>query len=351
MNKPKVRLLIVDDSAFVRKVFSEIFRRRPEIEVVGTARNGLDALTKTAELQPDLVLLDVFMPELDGLGYLKSQMKIKPVPVILVSSAGENEDKVVEAMEAGAVDFIQKPTAKATNQIYDLEEELAQKVSLVAGISKEKLQVPDGIISTLPQIKGPILEKTGRIEIVVIGASTGGPQAFRKLIPAFPSSFPVPIVLILHMPVGYTQSFAKRLNETSDLEVIEAEIGMEVKAGRVIIGKAGYHLSIKKDFDQVVRCFLETGPYGKGIYFPSVDLLFRSASEVYGPKVLGVVLTGMGDDGTEGAKIIKSAGGLIYTEAEESAVIYGMPRSVDEAGLSDKSIPLYRLAERIIETI
>jgi two-component system, chemotaxis family, protein-glutamate methylesterase/glutaminase len=351
MNKPKTTILIVDDSAFVRKVFSELLNSHPEFEVVGTARNGLDALTKTEELKPDIVILDVFMPELDGLGYLKIQMSKKPLPVVLVSSAGENEDKVVEAMEAGAIDFVQKPTAKANNQIYEMGQQLLQKVRLVEGIPQEKLQISNGVISTDPKIELPILQKTGRIEIVVIATSTGGPQALRKLIPAFPPNFPVPIAIIIHMPAGYTRSLAERLNAISSLEVLEAAEGMELKGGRIIIGKAGYHMMVRKGLDQIVRCHMDTAPLGKNLYVPSADHLFRSAAEVYGSKILGVVMTGMGNDGEEGAAKIKAAGGLIYTETEESAVIYGMPRSVDEAGLSDMRIPLSQMVERIIETI
>jgi two-component system, chemotaxis family, protein-glutamate methylesterase/glutaminase len=345
------KVLVVDDSAFIRKVFMELLNGQKAIQVVGTARNGYDALEKTAELHPDVVLLDVFMPEMDAIGYLKVQMKQNPVPVILVSSAGEDEEKVVEAMEAGAIDFIQKPTAKATAQIYDLADQLLERIIAVSRIPKERLQVPNGVVPSPPSLKLHAYRSTQQVEAVVIAVSTGGPQALRTLLPALPDQFPVPIAVVLHMPVGYTYSLSVRLNEMSELDVVEAEEGMEMKPGRIIIAKAGYHLVLVRGEDDVVRCHLDTAPFGKGLYCPSADVLFKSAAEIYGPKTLGVILTGMGDDGTQGAEFIKSAGGLIYSEAEESAVIYGMPRSVAEAGLSDKIIPLSRMAERIIESI
>jgi two-component system, chemotaxis family, protein-glutamate methylesterase/glutaminase len=351
MNNTNVRVLIVDDSAFARKVFMELLSSREGIEVVGTARNGLDALEKTAELRPDVVLLDVFMPELDAIGYLRVQMKLDPLPVILVSSAGEDEEKVVEAIETGAVDFIQKPTAKATEKIYSMAGDLIDKVMAVSSIPRSRLSIPNGVISKLPPVDFDIFKPTYRIKAVVIGVSTGGPQTLRTLLPAFPRNFPVPMAVVLHMPVGYTQSLASRLNDITDLETLEADEGVEMRPGRIIIGKAGYHMVLMKGRDEIVRCHLKSSTFEKGLYCPSADLLFQSAAEVYGPKTLGVILTGMGNDGTAGAARIKAAGGLIYTESEESAVIYGMPRSAVEAGLSDEIIPLNKMVERIMETL
>jgi two-component system, chemotaxis family, protein-glutamate methylesterase/glutaminase len=350
MNSTTIKVLIVDDSAFIRKVFTELLNNHPAIEVIGTARNGLDALEKTAALRPDIVLLDVFMPEVDAIGYLKTQMKLEPVPVILVSSAGEDEGKVVEAMEAGAVDFIQKPTAKASAEIYDMAKELVQKVFLVSSIPRYRLPLPNGAVPPAQSIEEAVSPDAYKVNAVVVGVSTGGPQALRSFLPEFPENFPVPMAIVLHMPVGYTYSLASRLNDLTQVEVVEAAEDMEMKAGRIIIAKAGFHLSLRKGEDEIVRCHLD-GSSSKSLYCPSTDILFETAAQVYGPKTLGVILTGMGDDGTKGAARIKSAGGLVYAESEESAVIYGMPRSVIEAGLSDRIIPLNRMAERIIKTI
>jgi two-component system, chemotaxis family, protein-glutamate methylesterase/glutaminase len=351
MNDTKIKVLIVDDSAFIRKVFTQILSMRAEIDIVGSARNGTEALEKTAELHPDVVLLDVFMPELDGVGYLYQQMKLDPIPVILVTSAGEEEDRVIKAMEAGAIEFIQKPTARANDQIYDMASDLVQKILVVSKIPKQRLPVPNGVIAKSHPADIFNFKVARQVEVVVIGVSTGGPQALRTMLPKFPANFPVPIAVVLHMPVGFTESFASRLNSITELEVLEASEGLEMKPGRAIIGRAGFQMYLKSGLDDLVRCHLDTSPYGKGLYYPSTDLLFETAAQVYGSKTLGVILTGMGDDGTQGAAQIKSAGGLIYTESEESSIVYGMPRSVNEAGLADKIIPLNKMAERIMESI
>ncbi|MFN7139180.1 MAG: CheB methylesterase domain-containing protein, partial [Limisphaerales bacterium] len=195
----------------------------------------------------------------------------------------------------------------------------------------------------------PILAPV-RTQMVVIGISTGGPQALRYFIPKFPADFPVPIAIVLHMPVGYTAMFAERLNELSKLEVLEAREGLVVQPGRVILAQAGRHLLLKRHSEKLVKTELALNPIDTP-HRPAADVLFESAAECFGDGVLGVIMTGMGDDGKRGSAWIKSKGGTILTEAEESCVIYGMPRSVAEAGLSDEAVPLNKMAERIIERL
>lgn len=338
-----VRVLVVDDSAYIRKVLVQMLSSDPQIEVVGTARNGTDALAKVVELRPDVVTLDLIMPELDGVGFLREQMKRRRLPVIVVSIASENGSMVVDAMEAGALDFVQKPTALASERVFEIQTDLVHKVKTAAAVEPGRL--PGEVIPSAPPILTP--RSSGLVDAVVLGVSTGGPQALTRLIPRLPKDFPVPIALVLHMPMGYTALFANRLNEISALEVIEAAEGDEMLPGRVLVAPAGHHLVLTRLNDGRVVSHLDMRPLDT-LHRPAVDVLFQSAAGVYGARLLGVVMTGMGNDGTAGSAWIKAQGGIIITESEESCVVYGMPRSVVEAGLSDVSAPLDQLADVIV---
>jgi two-component system chemotaxis response regulator CheB len=342
-----IKVLVVDDSAFVRKVLTNILSKSPFIEVVGTAKDGEEALEKVEELNPDVVTLDLIMPRLDGIGFLKEQMKRKPIPVVIVSIASETGDLAIEALNLGAVDMVQKPTALASEKIYDIANELIEKVKNASIIPLEKIEkVIKNPLSKL-EIKKEI--KRTKVDIVVIGISTGGPQALRYLIPKFPKDFPVPIAIVIHMPIGYTEIFAEKLNEISELEVKEAEDGDILEGGKVYIAPAGKHMLFERKDDKVF-IKLDLKPLDT-LHRPSADVLFKSAGEIFGDRVLGVIMTGMGNDGVLGVEVIKSKGGTIFTESEETCIIYGMPRAVEERGLSDKSIPLYNMAEEIINFV
>ena len=342
-----IRVLVVDDSAFVRKVLRQMLARSPFIDVVGSARDGKEALELVASLNPDVVTLDLMMPGLDGVGFLKAQMAIRPIAVVVCSITHESGAVALEALEAGAVDFVQKPTALATDRIFEMSEELVAKVKAAAGVPLPKLPVTPEARRPVAPVQIP--EHTG-VDIVVIGISTGGPQALRQLIPDLAAAFPVPVAIVLHMPIGYTAMYAQRLNELSSLTVSEAREGDDVKAGNVLIAPAGRHMTFRRQSDGVVRVHLDVRPTDSP-YKPSVDELFRSAADVYGNRVLGVVMTGMGNDGTAGAKHIKTAGGRILTESESSCVVYGMPRAVVEANASDRSAPLPDLSNSILEML
>lgn len=339
-----IRVLIVDDSAYVRKVVRQMLSRSPFIEVVGAAHDGEEALELVEQLQPDVVTLDMNMPRLDGLGFLRKQMVRRPVPVIVLSIASESGELVLQALDAGAVDVVQKPTALASDQILTIAEDLISKVKIAAAA---KVQLPS-IAVAAPLAIAPLTDR--RFDIVVIGVSTGGPQALKQIIPKFPADFPVPVAMVLHMPVGYTELFARSLGEVSRLAVAEARNGDQLRPGLVLLAPAGYHLSFTRQFDGTVVTRLSLRPLDTP-HRPSVDVLFRSAADVYGDRVLAVVLTGMGSDGTQGSGWVKAQGGRVITEAEESCVVYGMPRSVAEAGLSDASMPLSDMAQAIIEDL
>jgi two-component system chemotaxis response regulator CheB len=344
MSSIPIRVLVVDDSPYMRKVIKEMLEMSPVIEVVATAYDGRDALDKVTQFLPDVVVLDLEMPVLDGIGFLRAQAERFRLPVVICSIHDENSEKALIALEAGAVEFVHKPSALANEQIFGIEENLIEKVYIAANVRLEKMLLtppaPGSALTAAPT--------KGMVDAIVIGISTGGPQALRQLVPVLPKSFPVPIAMVLHMPVGFTGPFAERLNGVSAIEVMEAREGDEMKPGRALLAPAGRHLSLIKRYDKKVVAHLDINP-SNTYHRPSVDVLFRSAADVYGGRLLGVVMTGMGNEGTIGSGWIKAGGGLIYVESEQSCVVYGMPRSVVEAGLADNIFPLERMALALIE--
>ena len=345
-----LRVLVVDDSAYVRKVVREILSRSPFVEVVGTARDGREALDMVAELNPDVVTCDLIMPELDGVGFVREQMQRRPVPIIIMSIANETAEAALTALDAGAIDFVQKPTALASEKIFEVSTELIEKVKAAGQITLNRIATAPAPQITATSEPAAKIAGNHSVDLVVIGISTGGPQALKRLIPQLPADFPVPVLMVMHMPVGYTEMYAAKLNELSPLEVKEAAEGDEIKPGRVFLGPAGRHLSVTRQANGKVVTHLDARPFNS-LHRPSVDVLFQSVAEVYGNRVLGVVMTGMGSDGKEGAAWIKSQGGLVFTEAESSCVVYGMPSVVMEAGLSDQSIALEDMARAIREVV
>jgi two-component system chemotaxis response regulator CheB len=343
-----VRVLVVDDSAYVRKVVRQVLSRSPFIEVVGVARDGAEALEMTEELRPDVVTCDITMPVMDGVAFVRAQMARRPVPIVIISVANGNGEQVLRALDAGALDFVQKPTALADERLLDIADELMAKVKAASTAAVASLPSVAATNGT-PKPVGPS-RATGRVQIVVIGVSTGGPQGLKIVIPALPPDLPVPVAVVLHMPVGYTELYAQKLDEISGLHVVEAREGDEVVAGCVFLAPAGRHLTFRRDPDGRIRTHLDVHPVAS-VHRPSVDQLFKSAADVFGGRVLAVVMTGMGSDGREGAAWIKAQGGVVLTEAEESCVVYGMPRAVVEAGLSDVSVSLGGLAPAILEQL
>lgn len=345
-----LRVVVVDDSAYVRKVVREILSRSPFVEVVGTARDGREALDLVESLRPDVVTCDLNMPELDGVGFVCEQMQRRPVPIIIMSIANETAEAALTALDAGAIDFVQKPTALASEKIFEVSAELIEKVKAAGNIELNHIYTappPPSVATSEPAVK---VLGSHSVDMVVIGISTGGPQALKRLIPQLPEDFPVPVAMVMHMPVGYTEMYAAKLNELSRVEVREAAEGDELKPGRVFLAPAGRHLFLKREANGKVVTHLDAKPFDM-LHRPAVDVLFESAAEVYGNRLLGVVMTGMGSDGKKGAAWIKSQGGLIFTEAESSCVVYGMPNVVVEAGLSDQSVPLEDMARAIREVV
>ena len=343
--KLPIRVLVVDDSAYIRKVIKEMLSRNGAIEVVGTARDGEEALEQVERLRPDVVTCDLIMPGVDGIQFIQRQMSTQPVPIVIVSIAAESSERVLSGLDAGAIDFVQKPTALATDKVFDIAEDLVAKVTAAAGAPLGRMR------GALADVSAPAMSTfRDRYSVIVIGVSTGGPQGLKALVCRLPADFPVPVAIVLHMPIGYTEAYAKRLDETSALTVVEAREGDEVRPGVVLVAPAGRHLTFERRPDGKVLTRLDVRPLDTP-HRPSVDVLFQSAAEIYGERVLGVVMTGMGADGREGAAWIKARGGSVLTESEETCVVYGMPRSVVEAGLSDAAVPLGELTTAILQRV
>lgn len=343
MNRP-LRVVVVDDSAYIRKAITQMLTRDGSIEVVGTARDGAEGLEMVERLRPDVVTCDLIMPGADGVEFIRRQMAVRPVPIVIVSIAAESSERVLSGLDAGAIDFVQKPTALATEKVQDMAGELVAKVRLAAAASPARLRPP----AAVPPLEPAAFHN--RFDIVLIGVSTGGPQGLRAVVPRLPADFPLPVAIVLHMPIGYTEAYARRLGESSAVTVAEAPDGQALRPGHVLIAPAGRHLTFQRNGSGEVVTRLGVRPLDTP-HRPSVDVLFQSAAGVFGDRVLAVVMTGMGADGRDGAAWIKARGGTVLTEAEDTCVVYGMPRSVVEAGLSDEAVPLHQLTAAILKRI
>jgi two-component system, chemotaxis family, protein-glutamate methylesterase/glutaminase len=345
----KGRVLIVDDSAFVRKIFREILTRHG-IEVIDAARDGLEALEKIAALEPDVVTLDLMMPHLDGLAVLKElAARGASPPVVVVSAAGEHTEDGISALAHGAIAVIEKPTSLATARLFEVERALLAAVE-AALASRPRWSAPSPPPPPAPAIEIEDAPRTGlRTSLLAIGASTGGPQAIGEILSVLPGDLPVPVVIVVHMPVGYTEGFAQRLDTRSALHVVEASEALVLTPGMVVIARAGVHTRIMDGGDHFFL-HLDADP-SDALHRPSVDVLFESASRAAGDRLLAAVLTGMGDDGLAGSRAVRAAGGRILTEAESSCVVWGMPRVVYEAGLAERQVTLDRMAAALLEML
>jgi two-component system chemotaxis response regulator CheB len=327
---------VVDDSAFARTVLSRILRSSGVIDVAATARDGRDALERIKDLDPDVVTLDLTMPELDGLGVLRAlRGRLRP-RVLVVSISSIETDRGVEALALGAVDVITKPTAVASDRLHELGDELIAKVLAVA------TQQLDPAPPAAPTAR--LARRPGVAQLIMIGTSTGGPQALSIVMAGLPATLAAPVAAVLHIPVGYTQALAARLDKLSPLHVVESRDGLELVPGLVVLAQAGMHLHIERE-GAVLRARLSALPLRS--FTPSVNELFKTGAAAVGDGALGVVLTGMGDDGLEGARAIAAAGGGLLTESASTCVVYGMPRSVYEANLGAEPVPLDQMAREI----
>jgi len=340
----KVKVLVVDDSAFVRRAIIRMFENSPVISIVEVASDGAMAIELIKQQRPDVVTLDVQMPVLDGLSALARIMKECPVPVIMLSSiTGKGGDQTLKALDLGAVDFIDKSAAGGTMDFSNLLQELTSKILVAASIDLKKLNNNVNINTTL---SAPTTAKGKGTDIVLVGVSTGGPPALQKILGAIPALFPVPILIVQHMPIGFTASLAERLNRSCQIEVKEAEDGEIARAGKAYIAPGGTQMKLSRNGEEL-QIRLDSKP-DDTLHKPSVDVLFESAARTCGSRSLAFVLTGMGKDGAAGAKAIKTAGGRVVVESEETSVVFGMPKAVMDVIKVDEVCPLHQVAEQMI---
>jgi two-component system chemotaxis response regulator CheB len=334
-----IRVLVIDDSAFSRQTITRMLQTSPLVEVVGVARDGEDALRKTLELQPDLVTLDLEMPRMDGFTFLRLVMNKRPTPVMVISGRAGEQD-VFKALDLGAVDFIAKPTAHATPELQTIRSELIRKVHAIRDLRidkvRERIEAAPSLVRQARAEAGAEVRRGA--PVVVIGASTGGPRALMEIFAAFAEPPKCSFLVAQHMPEGFTRGFAERLDRLTTLSVREAVGGEPLVAGSVWIAPGGRNLELEALDGQVVTRVSDAT--GSDKYTPSVDRLFESASKHFGPDLLAVVLTGMGDDGRRGVEQVKREGGSVIAESEESAVIFGMPQQAIRSGCVDRVLPL-----------
>lgn len=348
MASERIRVLVIDDSAFARKVIREVLSRDPQIEVVGIARDGIEGLEKIAELRPDVVTLDLLMPDLDGLSLLRALPKDSGPKVVVVSVSGSDTDLAIEALQCGAVDLVTKPTPLPTDRLYELSYDLVAKVK-AAAIAKPYSHLMRAETSSAAKALALPEGRSATARFVAIGTSTGGPQALTQLFKALPVGLPVPLAVALHIPAGYTAPLAARLTNLGGMRVDEASHGMELKPGHAVIAPGGMHLRVR-ELDGAFYAEVSSEPTD-ALHRPSVDVLFESIARQAQSGAIGVVLTGMGDDGTRGARAIRAAGGRVFAESASSCIVYGMPRSVIEDGASTAEAPLEHIAELLVRNI
>lgn len=364
-----IRILVVDDSAFMRKVLSDLFKGENDFEVVDVARNGAEAVDKVLQYSPDVVTMDVEMPVLDGLSALEKIMAVRPTPVIMVSSSTQNgADATIKALSLGAVDFVAK-SAGAISRIDDIAKELLQKCREVKGISATRLQfartapsvqsnkpkpalIPEQPFPPVPVAKP--LAKPADIQgasdwILAIGTSTGGPRALQEVLTRLPGSLPCPAIVVQHMPPGFTKSLADRLNSICELTVKEAEDNDRLSPGIVLVAPGDHHLTIRKEGSNAF-VKLNKDPAIGGLR-PAVDPMMISVAEIFGAKTIGVILTGMGHDGAKGMQAIKRLRGMTIAEDQSTAVVFGMPKAAIDAGVVDTILPLPQVAEGIMQCL
>jgi len=349
---PPIRILIVDDSAVIRRVLCDGLASDPALEIVGTAANGRIALAKIPQVNPDLVTLDVEMPEMNGLETLVALRKLYPrLPVIMFSTLTERgAATTLDALASGASDYATKPsnTGSLDVTLAQIREQLIPKIK---ALCPSRLGVPQPLppIPLLGAVRAEPLREPMRVEIVAIGTSTGGPNALAELIPAIPADFPVPIVIVQHMPPLFTRFLATRLNDRSAITVQECKSGQILKPGEAWIAPGDYHMTVERHGTSV-QLATNQGPPENSCR-PAVDPLFRAVAKVFGPSALAVVLTGMGSDGVLGAQHIREKGGQVFVQDEASSVVWGMPGQVTAAGLADATFPLGSMAQAIINRV
>lgn len=345
MKKP-IRVLIADDSAFMRKIISDLVNSDSELQVISAARNGREALELIDKLNPDVITLDLEMPKLNGLETLKKIMQSSPKPVVMISHlTQEGAITTLNCLDAGAMDFIPKPSGSISLDFGKVAADLTQKIKVAYHNFKPSI-VRSMSKKPRPKEITPCFNLTDQKMVVALGTSSGGPRALKEVIPLLPANFPAGMVIVQHMPAGFTRSLADRLNNESKIRVKEAEEGDRIEPGLALLAPGNYHLEIKTG--GIVQ--LNQKPPLWGVR-PCVDYMMESIAPIYGQRAIGVILTGMGRDGANGMSEIQKHGGKTIVQNEETCLVYGMPRAVVERGLANHILPLQDIAYKIVQLL
>lgn len=341
-----IRVVVVDDSAFSRRTITKMLEGIKGIEVVGFATNGEEGIRKVIALKPDLITLDLEMPKMDGFTLLRILTTRFSVPVIVISALS-GADKVFKALELGALDFVAKPSSTASTDLLLIQDDLQKKVMQIVNHKPQDIRR----FSQPPteEIAVPLCsteQSADGIDIVAIGSSTGGPPALQSIFSSFEHKFPFAIVVSQHMPSGFTRAFADRLNRSSAFDVKEADDGDVVGPGRVLIAPGGKNMIFEVCDGQVIARIV--APTEADRYIPSVDVMLESCAAIYRKRMVAVILTGMGNDGCKGVRVVHEQGGYVIAESNETAVVYGMPREAVATGIVDRVVPLHRVSREIL---
>ncbi|HAK88375.1 MAG TPA: chemotaxis response regulator protein-glutamate methylesterase [Nitrospiraceae bacterium] len=356
----KIKVLIIDDSAVIRHLLTEILGSAGDIEVIGTAQDPIFAVNKIRSLRPDVITLDVEMPRMDGLTFLEELMRTDPIPVLMVSSLTQRGcETTLKALELGAVDYVSKPAIDVSTGIAGLSDEIIRKVRIAARAKARRVMSYELGVRSKPQNIAAGDEKISELQtqgsklqtttdrIIAIGASTGGTQAITEIVTAMPESTPG-IVIVQHMPPMFTRSFADRLNTMSRLDIKEAQTGDRILRGTALIAPGDKHMTVKRN-GAMYYVDISDGPMVNFVR-PSVDVLFRSVAKCAGKNAVGVILTGMGEDGARGLREMKEAGAFTVAQDEASSIVFGMPKRAIEMGAADKVLPLDNIAEAVVKS-
>jgi two-component system chemotaxis response regulator CheB len=346
-----IRVLTADDSAMMRKMLKKILESDPDIEVIAAARDGNDVVEKARELAPDVITMDVNMPGQDGITALQYIINDKICPVIMVSSlTQEGAMTTFEALELGAFDFIGKPGGTVSSNMESVGAELLAKVKAAAGMKKGR-KAPARLARANRQlaVKSTAISSGKIMKVVAMGISTGGPKVIYEVLPLLPPDINAAMFMVQHMPPNFTATYAKRLNDACQVEVVEAQAGMKVEAGVVYVGSGGRHLNLVKNASGEVLLRLPTKP--DHLFVPSVDVMMRSVLNIYGSRTIGVIMTGMGDDGANAMVDIRRTGGITIAESEESAIVFGMPGETIKRGGAEIVAPIWDIAQEIMKAV
>ena len=347
-----ITVLVVDDSAFMRKAISTMLDKDPGIQVIGTARNGQEGLDLVRKLNPDVVTMDIEMPIMDGLTALRHIMMEAPRPVLMVSSlTTEGAESTLKAMELGAVDFIPKQLSKVSLDIIKIEKDLIARVKTVASRKMRHVSKARPAMARKAPVARPIAARTGRPirDVVAIGVSTGGPPVVQKILSSLPADFPAGIVIAQHMPAAFTGPFAQRLDGVSKIKVKEAENGDVLKPGHAFVAPGGKHIVLDQKISRVDVVVTEQP--ADALYKPSANVLISSVAQAVGKRGLSVILTGMGNDGCEGVRDLKAKGGRALAQSDSTCVVYGMPKAIVDEELADEIVDLDDIAEAIMANL